>query len=125
MRMHDDEADIDAALVRELVAAQFPRLAGLPVTPFRSTGTVNAIYRLGSRLYVRLPRVARWAADLEAESRWLPWLAPHLTLRVPEPVAMGRPAGRYRRSTGGSKASRTRAGWPSTNARPPATWPVS
>jgi aminoglycoside phosphotransferase (APT) family kinase protein len=96
MKMHDGETDIDAALVRELVAAQFPQLAGLPVTPFRSAGTVNAIYRLGSRLYVRLPRVARWAADLEAESRWLPWLAPHLTLRVPEPVAMGRPAGRYR-----------------------------
>ena len=72
MRMHDGEADIDATLVGELVAAQFPRLSGLPVTPFRSTGTVNAIYRLGSRLYVRLPRVARWAAALEAESRWLP-----------------------------------------------------
>ena len=62
MKMHDGEADTDAALVRELVATQFPRLAGLPVTPFRSTGTVNAIYRLGDRLYVRLPRLARWAA---------------------------------------------------------------
>jgi aminoglycoside phosphotransferase (APT) family kinase protein len=96
MKMHDGEADIDAALVRELVAAQFPRLAALPVTSFASTGTVNAIYRLGSQLYARLPRTARWAADLEAESRWLPRLAPHLSLRVPEPVAMGRPAGRYR-----------------------------
>ncbi len=94
--MHDGEADIDAALVRELVAAQFPRLAGLPVTPFPSTGTVNAIYRLGDRLYARLPRTARWAGDLEAESRWLPRLAPHLSLGVPDPVAMGRPAGRYR-----------------------------
>ena len=59
MKMHDDEADIDAELVRRLVASQFPRLAGLPVTPFRSTGTVNAIYRLGDHLYARLPRVAR------------------------------------------------------------------
>ena len=50
MKMHDDEADIDAELVRRLVAAQFPRLAGRPVTPFRSTGTVNAIYRLGDAL---------------------------------------------------------------------------
>ena len=32
MKMHDDEADIDTDLVRRLVAAQFPRLAGLPVT---------------------------------------------------------------------------------------------
>src|SRR5262245_61483586 len=68
MKMHDGEADIDAELVRRLVAAQFPRLAGLPVTPFRSTGTVNAIFRLGDRLYARLPRVARWARDLETES---------------------------------------------------------
>lgn len=54
MKMHDDEADIDADLVRRLVAAQFPRLAGLPVTPFRSTGTVNVIYRLGDHLCARV-----------------------------------------------------------------------
>jgi len=95
MKMHDDEAAIDAELVRRLVAAQFPRLAGLPVTPFRSTGTVNAIYRLGAHLYARLPRVARWAGDLETESHWLPRLAPGLSLRVPEPVAVGRPGGGY------------------------------
>jgi aminoglycoside phosphotransferase (APT) family kinase protein len=95
MKMHDDEAAIDAELVRRLVAGQFPALAGLPVTPFRSTGTVNAIYRLGDSLYARLPRVARWAGDLEAEGRWLPWLAPRLPLRVPEPVAAGRPGEGY------------------------------
>ena len=61
MKMHDGEADIDAGLVRRLVAGQFPALAGLPVTAFRSTGTVNAIYRLGDDLYARLPRMARWA----------------------------------------------------------------
>ena len=44
MKMHDGEADIDACLVRKLVASQFPELAGLPVTEFTSTGTVNAIY---------------------------------------------------------------------------------
>jgi len=95
MKMHDGEADIDAELVRRLVAAQFPRLAGLPVTPFRSTGTVNAIYRLGDQLYARLPRMARWARDLETESHWLPRLAPVLSLRIPEPVASGRPGGGY------------------------------
>ena len=95
MKMHDGEADIHAELVRRLVAAQFPRLAGMPVTPFRSTGTVNAIYRLGGHLYARLPRVARWARDLETESHWLPRLAPGLSLRVPEPVAWGRPGEGY------------------------------
>jgi aminoglycoside phosphotransferase (APT) family kinase protein len=61
----------------------------------RSTATVNAIYRLGDHLCVRLPRVAEWARDLEKEWRWLPRLAPQLTLRVPEPVRKGRPAASY------------------------------
>lgn len=94
-KMHAGEVDIDAPLVRRLVAAQFPRWAGLPVRAVRSTATVNAIYRLGDDLYVRLPRVREWAQDLDKERRWLPKLAPHPSLRVPEPVAMGRPAGSY------------------------------
>ena len=93
--MHDGEAEIDAALVRRLVAVQFPDLAGLPVREVRSTGTVNAIYRLGDQLYARLPRVPRYVRALEREWRWLPELAPELTLRIPEPVALGQPAAEY------------------------------
>jgi len=95
MKMHDDEVDIDAGLVGRLVAEQFPHLADLPITEVRSTGTVNAIYRLGDRLCARLPRVAEWAPDLDREWRWLPELAPRLSLRVPEPVWRGRPGGSY------------------------------
>ena len=84
--MHTDEVDIDAGLVSRLVAAQFPHLADLPISEARSTGTVNAIFRLGDHLYVRLPRVEEWARDLDKEWHWLPKLSPHLTLRVPEPV---------------------------------------
>lgn len=96
MKMHDGEADIDAGLVRRLVAAQFPGLAGLPVSAVQSTGTVNAIYRLGDRLCARLPRVRSWAQDLDQEWHWLPKLAPQLSLRIPEPVAKGRPGSGYR-----------------------------
>ena len=93
--MHAGEVGIDAALVRRLVAAQFPHLADLPVRAVRSTGTVNAIYRLGDHLCARLPRVAVWARSVEHEVAWLPTLAPRLSLRVPEPVALGRPASGY------------------------------
>ena len=62
MRMHNDEVDISADLVCKLVADQFPLLRDQPVTEFESTGTVNAIYRLGSKLYIRLPRLQRWWA---------------------------------------------------------------
>jgi aminoglycoside phosphotransferase (APT) family kinase protein len=95
MKMHDGEAEIDAALVRRLVSAQFPQLASLAVGEFSSTGTVNAIYRLGDQLYVRLPRVPRYTRALEREWRWLPELAPRLTLRIPEPVSRGQPAAEY------------------------------
>src|SRR6516225_5042818 len=93
--MHDGETRIDAGLVQRLVAAQFPDLAGLPVREVKSTGTVNAIYRLGGQLCARLPRLPRYVSSLEREWRWLPVLAPGLTLRVPEPVALGQPAAEY------------------------------
>ena len=95
MKMHDEEVDIDAGVVRRLVAAQFPRLAGLEIREVPSTGTVNAIYRLGDQLYARLPRLPRYVRSLEREWRWLPVLAPGLTLRVPEPVALGQPTDEY------------------------------
>jgi aminoglycoside phosphotransferase (APT) family kinase protein len=95
MKMHDGEVDIDAALVGRLVAAQFPQLTDLPISAIQSTGTVNAIYRLGDHLYARLPRVQSWAQDLDKEWRWLPELAPQLSLRVPEPVGRGHPTSSY------------------------------
>jgi len=94
-KMHAGEVDIDEALVERLLAAQFPHLAGLPISAVKSTGTVNAIYRLGDSLCTRLPRVAAWAQGVENEMTWLPKLAPSLSLRVPEPVARGRPARGY------------------------------
>jgi aminoglycoside phosphotransferase (APT) family kinase protein len=95
MKMHAGEVDIDEELVARLVAAQFPQLADLPISAIQSAGTVNAIYRLGDHLCARLPRMASWAKDLEKELNWLPKLAPCLSLRVPEPVAMGQPTSGY------------------------------
>jgi aminoglycoside phosphotransferase (APT) family kinase protein len=94
-KMHAGEADIDADLLARLMAAQFPRLADLPIEEIQSTGTVNVIYRLGEDLCARLPRVQKWAASLDKEWDWLPKLAPRLSLRIPEPVAKGHPADGY------------------------------
>ena len=95
MRMHDEEVEIDLELVQRLVAGQFPWLADLPITAVRSTGTVNAIYRLGDELYARLPRMMEWSSDRDKEWLWLPKLAPRLSLRIPKPVAKGRPTSEY------------------------------
>ena len=93
--MHANEAEIDAALVRRLLAAQFPQWAGLPLAPVESAGTDNAIYRLGDDLAVRLPRIPRVVPQAEKEHRWLPLLARHLPLAIPQPLAKGVPAEGY------------------------------
>ena len=95
MPLHDDEVSVDADLVGRLVASQFPQLAGLPVRRTRSTGTVNAIFRIGEQHYARMPLVARWAGDLERELAWLPHLAPQLPLPVPRPVGRGAATAEY------------------------------
>ena len=92
--MHDDELVIDAALVRRLLAEQLPDVAGRPLREV-GRGTVNAMFRLGDDLAVRLPRTAEWAGDLERERVWLPRLRERISLRVPEPVAEGRPTDEY------------------------------
>ncbi len=92
--MHDDELVIDAALVRRLLAEQLPDVAGRPLREV-GRGTVNAMFRLGDDLAVRLPRTAEWAGDLERERVWLPRLSERISLRVPEPVAEGRPTDEY------------------------------
>jgi aminoglycoside phosphotransferase (APT) family kinase protein len=86
--MHADEVAIDADLVRRLLADQRPDLAGLPLREV-GRGTVNAMFRLGDDLAVRLPRTAEWSGDLERERVWLPRLRERISLRVPEPVAQG------------------------------------
>jgi aminoglycoside phosphotransferase (APT) family kinase protein len=91
VRMHVDEVDTDAELVRRLLSAQHPQWADLPISRVPSAGTDNAMYRLGDELAVRLPRID-WAVDVVAkEQRWLPFLAPQLPLAVPVPVAEGAP----------------------------------
>ena len=95
VRMHADEADIDTALVRRLVAGQFPALADLPVEPVVSSGTDNAMYRLGEDLAVRLPRFPAAARNVDEEQRWVPRVAPRLPVAVPAPVGRGKPTEDY------------------------------
>ena len=93
--MHADEIATDESLVSRLLTDQFPQWADLPVTRVTSSGTDNALYRLGDDLAVRLPRVPSAAGQVEKDQRWLPLLAQHLPLAVPSPLAVGRPGAGY------------------------------
>jgi len=93
--MHAGQADIDAGLVRRLVRGRFPEWAELPVEPLVSGGTVNAVYRLGDDLTVRLPLTEGGVADQDWEERWLPRLAPGLPVAIPSVAGRGEPAEGY------------------------------
>ncbi|WP_327677223.1 aminoglycoside phosphotransferase family protein [Kitasatospora sp. NBC_00458] len=94
-QLHPGQHPIDEELVRRLVAGQFPRWAGLPVSGFPSGGTVNAMYRLGDTMVVRLPLVDWGEVDVAMEQEWLPRLAPLLPTAIPAAIGVGRPAEGY------------------------------
>jgi aminoglycoside phosphotransferase (APT) family kinase protein len=86
-----EKSDITASVVAALIHDQFPQWAHLPVAPVALDGWDNTMFRLGDELSVRLPSGDPYVAQLEKEQRWLPLLARHLPLRIPEPVAVGVP----------------------------------
>ena len=87
--------EITQQVVEVLVAEQFPRWSELPVRPVPRQGWDNRTFRLGDELSVRLPSAEGYVAGVEKENRCLPLLAAHLSLPVPETVAVGRPSADY------------------------------
>jgi aminoglycoside phosphotransferase (APT) family kinase protein len=88
------EVDITEALIRDLLQAQHPDLASLPIK-VAGEGWDNLMVRLGPELALRLPRRAVADELLRNEQRWLPVLAPHLPLPVPVPLRTGQPGQGY------------------------------
>ncbi|MFB6722977.1 aminoglycoside phosphotransferase family protein [Kribbella sp. NPDC056345] len=90
-----NQTPVGTPLVRELLTAQFPRWAALPLEPVDSSGLVNAVYRLGSDLSVRLPRRPSTADIVHREQAKLEALAPFLPVAVPSVEAIGSPTDAY------------------------------
>jgi aminoglycoside phosphotransferase (APT) family kinase protein len=90
----DAEVAIDAALVRKLLQEQHPDLAHLEIVPI-DAGWDNAVFRLGDRLSVRLPRRQIAAALIEYEQTWLPQIAARMPIAVPVPWRSGAPGPGY------------------------------
>ncbi|MFG2600408.1 aminoglycoside phosphotransferase family protein [Streptomyces sp. NPDC048462] len=97
--MHDDQADVNTEIVAALIREQFPRWSGKPIRRVASTGTVNAIFRIGNDLSARFPLRPADAAEalavLEQEARASAELAQVSRFPTPEPVALGEPGAGY------------------------------
>lgn len=89
MSLHPGEVIADEALVRRLLASQFPEWAGLELAAVTSAGTDNTIYRLGHDKVIRLPRVGYAGRQIVKEHACLPMLG-QLPLAIPRPLALGR-----------------------------------
>ncbi|MEJ5913457.1 phosphotransferase [Pseudokineococcus sp. 1T1Z-3] len=93
--MHEGQLTVDATQVAALVREQLPAWGDLPVRALPQLGTVNASFRLGDDLVVRLPLVAgdvgaaRAQRDAEAAAARL--LVGQVGVETPEPVATGEP----------------------------------
>ncbi len=94
-RMHADQVETDADLLRRLLRSQFPQWADLPITVVDSYGTDHDIYRVGNGLSARLPCIGWATKQVQKETEWLPRLRPHLPLAIPVQVGVGRPAEGY------------------------------
>ncbi len=89
--LHDNEIALDAATVRKLVDAEFPKYSQLPLKRLSSSGSSNTLYRLGEALLVRLPRQPGGGAAIDKENRWSPLMSRYLPVEVPQIVVVGQP----------------------------------
>ncbi len=80
---------ITASLVAELVKHQFPEWANLQIVPVKLSGHDNRTFHLGKSMLVRLPSMQKYSQQVLKEQKWLPILAKHLSVSIPEPIGMG------------------------------------
>ncbi len=93
--MLSDVPEINLTLAQQLIHEQFPQWSGLSLDPVASAGTDNALFRLGEQMVLRLPYRAFSLTAADKEKIWLPILGPALTLKVPIPIAQGKPTPEY------------------------------
>lgn len=95
MSQTSTKLEITESLVTALIAEQFPQWAHLPIRPVELSGWDNRTFRLGEEMSIRLPSAEEYAPKVQIEQKWLPLLAPHLSLSIPKPLALGQPSKNY------------------------------
>ncbi len=85
----------DINVVEKLVQKQFPKYSHLPIKSVEIQGHDNRTFRLGDDMLVRLPSAEIYAAKVVIEQKWLPFLAKNLSVKIPDPIAFGKPSEIY------------------------------
>ncbi|MFC4173813.1 aminoglycoside phosphotransferase family protein [Microvirga sp. GCM10011540] len=97
--MHDDQVPIDADLVRAMIVDHFPEYRDQPIERLRSTGTDNAIFRIGLGVAARFPlramKPAECAEMLRREAAAMTGFARHSPVATPRPLGLGQPGTAY------------------------------
>ncbi len=86
---------INTTLAKKLISSQFSQWVDLKINSVEFSGHDNRTFRLGDEMLIRLPSAEIYAAKVAIEQKWLPQLAPHLSLKIPQPVALGKPTTDY------------------------------
>lgn len=94
--MHPGQLRVAESTAGHLVAQQFPQWRDLPVRAVASSGTVNALFRIGDELVARFPLLpvadpGAGRSRLEAEAAAARELLGRTRFLTPEPVAIGEP----------------------------------
>lgn len=87
--------NIDKALVKKLVTAQFPQWSELPIKMVKESGWDNRTFHLGENMTVRIPSQKDYASQILKESKWLPILGKSLNYKITKPLALGIPSKDY------------------------------
>ncbi|PTE12140.1 aminoglycoside phosphotransferase [Mesorhizobium helmanticense] len=97
--MHDDQVDIDIDIARQMIRVQFPQYRHEEITSVKSSGTVNAIFRIGSKSAARFPLRAMNPTDcadmFRSEAAAMVELGEHCLFSTPQPIGLGAPGPHY------------------------------
>lgn len=91
----DSEFELDADLVRQLLAAQFPNFIARSVE-YLHEGRDNAAFLVNGQWIFRFPKRHERQSWIESEIDALRWLgSKRLPIQVPDPVYLGQPSSLY------------------------------
>jgi aminoglycoside phosphotransferase (APT) family kinase protein len=97
--MHDDQVHIGADVVRGMIIDQFPEYRHERIEKLGATGTVNAVFRVGSGVAARFPlrtmKPVECADMLRREAAAMTEFARYSPFATPRPLRLGQPGALY------------------------------